>query len=209
MKSKRKAVQTDIYRADLTDDAGISQAHQPARGPATRAAIEKYGTPPGFPAGLSARNPSEVRSMVASTLAKNAASKTSQRTIIEKAYRASWDAAFKPVRSILTSAFALYMTGSTVQFFSVGTTVTVLFMHIRSVMNVTNVFLTPSQAGVPKPMLIPQVLTYLILVGVGVAMGLFKANQLGFLPTTQSDWIALLQAREVGDGFIAKSVSLK
>lgn len=109
---------------------------------------------------------------------------------------------------MVTSAFALFMTGTSIHFFSVGTTVTVLFMHVQAALSVREAFKPATKAGVPLSMLIPQFFVHTLLCVIGVGMGLYKANQLGFLPTTQSDWISLLPPRIVHDGFLRRGVLL-
>lgn len=81
-------------------------------------------------------------------------------------------------------------------------------MQIQAILSIREAFKPAFKAGVPVPMLAPQILVYLLLSGAGVAMGLYKANRLGFLPTTQSDWISLLPPRMVDDGFLRRAVFL-
>lgn len=169
-------------------DASTSSISQPSRTAAARSAIEAHFNPPGFPEGMSATNPVPVQE------AANPKRVERKRDALRAKYSASWNSAFSPIRTLITSAFALFMTPSSVQAFSVGSVVTVLFMHLRALFAIPSVFRTHSSLGAS---LIPQVIVHFILCIVGVGMGLAKAQVLGFLPTTQSDWVALLPLRTV------------
>lgn len=189
----------------------MSQSAQPQLPAAVRNAIKSQALPPGFPADASAGELSVLQAKTAksgaqSNEAKGAMSREASREALQAAYQASWSTAFSPVRTLITSAFALYMTGNSVQFFAIASTVTVLFMHVRSMFGLRDAFRPALKAGVPIASLLPQALVHLLLMGCGVALGLYKANILGFLPTTQSDWISFLPTRKVEDAFLRDSV---
>lgn len=187
----------------IDDSTNVSAAPQPSRPPSIRAAVEKHAAPPGFPSDVSPREPSLLRELASRTNStKTNEKKPAPQSGLAAAYNMSWSVAFAPVRSLFTSAFALFMTGSSVQFFSVATTVTVLFMHVQAVFSVAEAFRPVVRAGLSVRMLIPQALVHITLASVGVAMGLYKAHLLGFLPTTQSDWVSLLPLRTIDDGYL-------
>lgn len=187
------------WHLHFTDDTtNVSQGSNPQRNATTRAALDSLPAPPGFPPTLSARDPSTLSTMVDAQIAAASTPAASVHADAKNAYKDSWSIAFSPIRPIVTSAFALYMAGNSVQFFSVASTVTVLFMHIRALFAAHEAFrpvlrddtLRPSQVA-------PQFIIHLALCAVGVAFGLQKANTLGFLPTTESDYVALLPLRLV------------
>lgn len=189
------------FHLDFHDESFTSNVTQPSRPSYTRAAMEKHAEPPGFPSELSARDPTPFNAIPNKLVLDKSKSETSaDRNEVSHAYQASWTTAFSPVRSMVTSAFALYMTGNSVHMFSVGTTITVLFMQIKAMVTVRDAFKPALRAGVPIFKLLPQMLLHLSLAGIGVGFGLYRANEMGFLPTTQSHWVSLLPARVVREG---------
>lgn len=201
--------QTDRRRwhLDYTDTSKyVSHLSQPQRPPSIRAAIEAHTSPPGFPATASARDATALLPTSSTPRSSpNSATPSADRNAIQAAYQGTWSTAFSPVRTLLTSAFALYMTGPSLHFFPVITTVTVLFMHLQSMFRFRDAFRPAMKAGVSIRQLLPQVIVHLFLVSLGVALGLYKADQLGFLPTTQSDWISFLPVRVVRVGYLRDS----
>jgi ER membrane protein complex subunit 4 len=89
--------------------------------------------------------------------------------------------------------FMLWAAGGSVQVFSVMSVATVATMQARAVLAVRARFravvdVTPELRG----RLWAQVAVYLALCGVGLAAVGWKCAELGFLPTEESDWVALL-----------------
>ncbi|CDF39957.1 unnamed protein product [Chondrus crispus] len=198
------------WSLNYTDEStNVAAPTQPSRASAVRAAIGKYETPPGFPSEVSARNLFMLRKVTASSKASGSNGKESpSKPDLNAAYSASWSIAFSPARSLVTSAFALFMSSTSVQFFSVATTITVLFMHIQAIFATGEAFKQVAKSGIPTKMLAPQVLVHLLLISAGVAVGLYKAHLLGFLPTTQSDWVSLLPLRIIEDGYLRLAVTM-
>lgn len=192
------------WSLNYTDDStGVAAGPQPSRTSSVRAALEKYTTPPGFPPEVSARDVSALRQLTGATNASGTNGKAqSQTPDLSAAYNASWSVAFSPARSLVTSAFALFMSSSSVQFFSVATTITVLFMHIQAIFGTGEAFKPVMKSGLSTRMLLPQIVMHLLLISAGIVVGLYKAHLLGFLPTTQSDWVALLPFYTIEDGYL-------
>lgn len=187
---------------EFTKEINVSLGAQPSRPASARKAIEEYQHPPGFPTALSASNPSSFKVSEAPQthngniqVAKNAL------------YTTSWQIANQPIRALVTSAFALFMAGSSVQFFSVASTLTILFMHIRSILGTYEAF-SPVRSQLTIRQLAPLILWRAVLSAIGIVAGLWKANQLGFLPTSESDWIALLPPRTVEKSVINHQVMM-
>lgn len=176
---------------DFTKQINVSLGAQPSRPSSARKAIEENQHPPGFPPTLSASHPSSFKVSEASD--RHTGNTQGAKNVT---YATSWQIANHPLRALVTSAFALFMAGSSVQFFSVASTLTVLFMHIRSILGTYEAF-SPVRRQLMFRQLAPLVLWRAALSAIGIAAGLWKANQLGFLPTSESDWIALLPPRAV------------
>lgn len=199
----RKA--THRWQLDLTDTTtNVLPPPQPQRPPIVRTAIEEYLHPPGYPTTQSPRDANAFENdpnlSAAAPSSADIDAKTSAKTTADmhQAYRKSWTVAFSPLRSVCTSALALYLSGSRIQVFTIATTVGVLFMHLRTLLSVHDAF--KPVLGIyrlPLSTIFPQLIVHAFLCLIGVLQGLYKANVLGFLPTTESDWIALIPVHTV------------
>ena len=199
---------THRWRLNYLDERkNVSASSQPSRSNETRAVLEKFFTPPGFPEATSSRDPVELNEVKNIKAEEEKPGNT--RKVLKASFRASWMAAFSPFRALLTTGFALYMTGSSVQFFSVASTVAVLLMHLRSLFQIRETFQPIFSSGIQNhATIIPQLIVHFLLCCAGVAMGLYKAHVLGFLPTTQSDWVALLPLRKVESSFLIRGIAM-
>lgn len=207
------------WHLDFVDDAtNVSSGRTGQRLTPARDMIEEFFHPPGFPSTLSARDlsPFETSNLSSSVSGRRSSrssgncgggetTKTKHNKIVEDdrdtamaAYRHSWTVAFSPLRAMLTSALALYLAGSRVQFFTIASTVTVLFTHISSLFATMDAFRAVRRSyPLTWQSLTPQLIVHVCLCAAGIAMGLYKADKLGFLPVTESDWIGLLPSYTV------------
>lgn len=202
------------WHLDFVDDStNVSTGRTAQRSMAARETIDEFFHPPGFPSSLSARDPSTFKTIPDSisiighcpsnsggsvgggdtAKASRGEAVEAERSAATVAYRRSWTVAFSPMRTMLTSALALYLAGSRVQFFSIASTVTVLFTHMSSLFATLDAFRAVRRTyPLPWQTLTPQLFVHVCLCVVGIAIGLYKADQLGFLPVTESDWVSLL-----------------
>lgn len=189
------------WHLDYTDDVtNVSTIPQPSRSQAARATVDAYFHPPGFPEWMSARDPTPFyRITKASTMNNSSSAPQRPQNSRRDAYRLSWKVAFMPARTLFTSLLVVFLVSSArVQIFSLFTISTIVFMHIRSFFAIGEAFrpvfnaypLTWSNVAI-------QVVVHVFLCAVGVSIGLYKAHGLGILPTTESDWIALLPLRTI------------
>ncbi len=190
---------------DYFDESAVSSAPRAKAGPRARKILDTLSVPAGYPPDLPARNCSALNKAI---LPKNAGSNKSvagsdgvdEAKSLRDAYSAAWSLAFAPARGLLTGAFACLMTGSSVHMFSVMTALGVGFMQISGLANATALFRdvverTPALKG----KILPQFLVHFSLCCVGVAGALWQCQRLGFLPTTESDYTALLPTFDVRD----------
>lgn len=92
----------------------------------------------------------------------------------------------------------MYMTGNTLQIFSIFMVFTLFKTPILAVLNIQRVFApfeTPENSGRLIPVKAVYVLMNLLMLGLGV----WKVNQMGLLPTTRSDWLAWEGERTWGE----------
>ncbi|TPX39973.1 hypothetical protein SeLEV6574_g06884 [Synchytrium endobioticum] len=107
----------------------------------------------------------------------------------------AWDVALAPAKSIPMNGFMLYMSGNSVQIFSILITVMMFWSGIKGIMGANSVFANFHVAvrrGNPllsDPVLLPK-LAFVGMQLVVVAMGLYKCWAMGLLPTSHSDWLA-------------------
>lgn len=182
------------YGFDYTDESSVTTFPRDKMPASGRKTLEVLSPPIGYPSQLSSRDLHALRPFIpegSTSTSSSSDSTTSARTA--EAYASAWRLAFSPVRNLLTGAFALFMTGTSVHMFSVMTAVTILFVQVSG--------LSSHRAGFQglvtafpelKRKLLPQYLVHLSLCVVGVAGALWQCNRLGFLPTTESDFTAFL-----------------
>ena len=105
--------------------------------------------------------------------------------------------AFSPGKGIFSTAFMLWMSGSSIQIFSLLTLGMALVNPIKAMSSVGTTFAKFKSDGVD--IMIPQLIFLsLNLLALGVAV--YKCSSMGLLPVTSADWteyIPLKQASEI------------
>ncbi|KAI8924514.1 hypothetical protein BC831DRAFT_465378 [Entophlyctis helioformis] len=124
----------------------------------------------------------------------------------------AWDAAIAPAKSIPMNAFMLYMSGNSIQIFSILVTVMLLFNSVKAAMGVSQVFerfQTVSSAKAPtgvaailammsNPLLLPMI-AFVVIQAANLALGIWKCGAMGLLPTATSDWLAFLDHKKIAE----------
>ncbi|XP_010907495.1 uncharacterized protein [Elaeis guineensis] len=107
----------------------------------------------------------------------------------------AWEVAQAPLKNLFMMGFMMWMAGSTVHLFSIGITFSALWQPISALQGVGKVFEPYKDSRVD--ILAPKLL-FIALNLVGLALGVWKLNTLGLLPTHASDWVSSLPpAQEV------------
>ncbi|KAJ1338882.1 hypothetical protein BSLG_006519 [Batrachochytrium salamandrivorans] len=163
---------------------------------------QSFADPPGFvPATESAR---------LSKRSQNNGDENMELTIANLKVKKAWDTALAPAKSIPMNGLMLYMSGNSIQIFSILVTVMLLFNSAKAMLGVPQVFekfQTTStvnkargfgslMAFVSNPLLLPMIAFFLIQ-GANLALGIWKCGAMGLLPTATSDWLAFLEGKEV------------
>jgi len=102
--------------------------------------------------------------------------------------------AWSPAKSIFTTGLMLYMTGNSIQIFSIYSTGMALVNPLKAIFNAQNTFKKFDGQGVDT------VFPKLIFIGMQIALlalALWKCNSMGLLPMTSADWINYIPIREV------------
>ncbi|CAL5350361.1 unnamed protein product [Camellia sinensis] len=117
----------------------------------------------------------------------------------------AWEVAQSPFKNLLMMGFMMWMAGNTVHLFSIGITFSALWQPISALQGVGKV--KPSAKltiSVFQPykdnkvdLLGPKLLFIALNLG-GLALGVWKLNSLGLLPTHASDWVSSLPPAQVG-----------
>ncbi|XP_052208895.1 uncharacterized protein LOC127812524 isoform X2 [Diospyros lotus] len=106
----------------------------------------------------------------------------------------AWEVALAPFKNLLMMGFMMWMAGSTVHLFSIGITFSALWQPIHALQAVGKVF-EPYKDG--KLDLLGTRLLFIALNLGGLALGVWKLNTLGLLPTHASDWVSSLPPAQV------------
>ncbi|KAH1212530.1 Synaptotagmin-3 [Glycine max] len=107
----------------------------------------------------------------------------------------AWEVAQAPMKNLLMMGFMMWMAGSTVHLFSIGITFSALWQPISALQSVGKMFEPYKDNKVE--LLGPKLLFIALNLG-GLALGVWKLNALGLLPTHTSDWVSsLAPAQEV------------
>ncbi|CAL5439901.1 unnamed protein product [Camellia sinensis] len=101
----------------------------------------------------------------------------------------AWEMAQAPFKNLLMMGFMMWMAGSTVHLFSIGITFSALWQPISALQGVGKVFAPYKDSKVD--LLAPKLLFIALNLG-GLALGVWKLNSLGLLPTHASDWVSSL-----------------
>ncbi|KAI8087957.1 DUF1077-domain-containing protein [Gilbertella persicaria] len=113
----------------------------------------------------------------------------------------AWDVAMGPAKSIPMNAIMIYMSGTSLQIFTVMVTVMLFFNPIKAMMTVQQTFSRFETTGEArsKPgadLLLPK-LTFIGLHFVTILLGVYKVNAMGLLPNTTSDWLAFIPPKDM------------
>ncbi|KAJ3409087.1 Transcriptional adapter ada2 [Chytriomyces hyalinus] len=138
-------------------------------------------------------------------------SKTDEEEALADAHMAnlkmkkSWETALGPLKQAPVQGFMLYMSGNSVQIYSIMVTVMLFQNAVRGIASTQLAFArfeteSKEEAG-PKhtnSLLLPKIV-YVFAQVVLIGLGLYKCHAMGLLPTSHSDWLSFLQAKTVAE----------
>ncbi|KAF9918364.1 hypothetical protein BX616_009157 [Lobosporangium transversale] len=112
----------------------------------------------------------------------------------------AWDVALAPGKSLPMQAFMLWMSGNSVQIFSVAITAMLMFSPIRALMSMSQVFeryetVSPVKVSFMDSKLAFPKMTFVAMQILTILLGMWKLNSMGLLPTSHSDWLAFLDPK--------------
>ncbi|KAK4509044.1 uncharacterized protein ATC70_007394 [Mucor velutinosus] len=115
----------------------------------------------------------------------------------------AWDVAMGPAKSIPMNAIMIYMSGTSLQIFTVMVTAMLFFNPVKAIMTTQQTFsrfesdTTTTGKAQPKVDLTMPKLTFIGLHIVTILLGVYKVNAMGLLPNTASDWLAFIKPKEI------------
>lgn len=101
----------------------------------------------------------------------------------------AWEVALGPIKQLPMTAIMMYMSGNSLQIFSIM----MVFMAFKNpIMGILTTqqtferFETPGNRG----QILQVKLAFVAMQVIALALGVWKINGMGLLPTTRSDWLA-------------------
>lgn len=107
----------------------------------------------------------------------------------------AWEVALAPVKGLPMTAIMMYMSGNSLQIFSIMMVFMAFKNPIVGLMNTNQAFerfQTDSNSG----QILQTKLVYVAMQFLALAVGVWKINSMGLLPTTRSDWMMWESLRE-------------
>jgi hypothetical protein len=105
----------------------------------------------------------------------------------------AWEAAKAPGKGIFMTAFMMWMAGSGVNIFTMMFVMYAMINPLKAIFGTNAVF--EKFAGAKGSLLQPKLL-YIAMNLASLGVAVYKCASLGLLPTTPSDWIALLPVKQ-------------
>ncbi|KAH1314270.1 hypothetical protein KXV31_002582 [Aspergillus fumigatus] len=144
--------------------------------------------PPGFSSSKVLGNGRAQQQSTTSTTAKPDETDTLK---LKKA----WEIALAPLKQIPMNAIMMYMSGNSLQIFSIMMVFMLFKGPIQGLMNTNTVFAKFDTEGI-RGKLIGVKAVYVLMQLVLLGLGIWKVNAMGLLPTTRSDWLAWESERQ-------------
>ncbi|WFD23200.1 hypothetical protein MEQU1_001888 [Malassezia equina] len=102
----------------------------------------------------------------------------------------AWEAAYAPAKTIPMNLMMMWMSGNSVQIFSMMVVAMMIMNPLKGIMSMHGVF-APFRS--PNHSLLPQMTAFVLCHLACMALGLYKCWSMGLLPTESSDWLAWYQ----------------
>ncbi|PYI22008.1 hypothetical protein BO86DRAFT_329241 [Aspergillus japonicus CBS 114.51] len=107
----------------------------------------------------------------------------------------AWEIALAPSKQIPMNAIMMYMSGNSLQIFSIMMVFMLFKGPIQGLINTNTVFTKFETEGTRGKLLGVKAI-YVVMQLVLLCLGIWKVNAMGLLPTTRSDWLAWESERQ-------------
>jgi ER membrane protein complex subunit 4 len=144
--------------------------------------------PPGYTSTTTSKSRSKANP--SSPIAKAPTPEETDTLKVKKA----WELAIGPAKQLPMNAIGMYMTGSGLQIFSIMMVFMLFKTPITAVLGLNGAFERYETEGTRDRLLLAKAV-YVLTNGMLLALGIWKVNQMGLLPTTRSDWLLWEMAR--------------
>ncbi|EPE10728.1 hypothetical protein F503_05823 [Ophiostoma piceae UAMH 11346] len=158
--------------------------------------------PPGFaPQTVSSgkkRDAKETKAAAAAAAALAAKKKQTPEELETLKVKKAWEVALGPLKSLPMTGIMMYMSGNSLQIFSIMMVFMAFknpIMGLLSTQQAFERFETPGNRG----KILQVKLAFVAMQFVALALGVWKINGMGLLPTTRSDWLAWETPRDVAE----------
>ncbi|KAB8349769.1 hypothetical protein FH972_023783 [Carpinus fangiana] len=101
----------------------------------------------------------------------------------------AWEVAIAPAKSLPMNAIGMYMTGNSLQIFSIFMVFQLFKTPLTALANINTTFSRFETETKKQDMIIAK-LAFVACNLLALGLGVYKVNAMGLLPTTQSDWLA-------------------
>lgn len=151
--------------------------------------LEKCPAPPGRKALLHQEKTLAAQGTGAS---RPALSQTQQQALAAKQKSRAMAIAQKPGQQILMNAFMMYMSGSSLNIFSISMVSTAILTPIASIFSLESTFSAFQNVDLQGPKIL-----YLVLNAIWLCIGLYKMSTMRLLPTTSADFTWKLVNKQI------------
>ncbi|GFF21938.1 ER membrane protein complex subunit 4 [Aspergillus udagawae] len=107
----------------------------------------------------------------------------------------AWEIALAPSKQIPMNAIMMYMSGNSLQIFSIMMVFMLFKGPIQGLMNTNTAFAKFDTEGIRGKLIGVKAVYVLMQLGL-LGLGIWKVNAMGLLPTTRSDWLAWESERQ-------------
>eukprot|EP00520_Triparma_pacifica_P020133 CAMPEP_0118650438 /NCGR_PEP_ID=MMETSP0785-20121206/10250_1 /TAXON_ID=91992 /ORGANISM="Bolidomonas pacifica, Strain CCMP 1866" /LENGTH=142 /DNA_ID=CAMNT_0006542819 /DNA_START=250 /DNA_END=678 /DNA_ORIENTATION=- len=132
-----------------------------------------------------------------STVMSAEKSLTRSKMLTKKRAAAAMNLATQPGKSIMMTAFMLWMSGKNLNVFTINTTSMAIINPLTAIINTNSNFRRfESPDDSPGSSLLQQKGIYIALNTLALMVAMYKMNSMGLLPMTTADWTGLIDQRE-------------
>ncbi|KAK5009308.1 hypothetical protein LTR28_001675 [Elasticomyces elasticus] len=161
--------------------------------PTTKPKTSNFPEPPGYTAPLSAKQSSKSSKAQPTPSRKPPTTAEMDTLKLKKA----WELAIAPAKQLPMNAIGMYMTGNSLQIFSIMMVFMLFKTPITAILTMQPTFarFEPGDESKRGSFWLTKIV-FIAMNCLALALGIWKVNGMGLLPTTRSDWLAWETARE-------------
>ncbi|KAI0817986.1 hypothetical protein GGR55DRAFT_685436 [Xylaria sp. FL0064] len=153
--------------------------------PAYKSKSGSMPDPPGYPSQAGALSKKQAAKEPKAQSRKQPTPEEMDTLKLKKA----WEVALAPIKSLPMTFFMMYMSGNSLQIFSIMMVYMAFKNPIMGLVG-TNQAFERFESDTNKAKILQVKLAYIVMQLVALAVGIWKVNGMGLLPTTRSDWLA-------------------